>query len=81
MKSVRFILAVSVFIALMVLESKMVLAQPQPSQYYGSGGGMIQGTVLGFDMWDQLEPIAWATVTANNGIRSFVAYSSAGGFY
>ena len=42
---------------------------------------MIQGTVLGFNMWDQLEPVEWATVYANNGVRTFVAYSSAGGFY
>jgi len=81
MKPLQLLLAVSVFIALMVLGSKMVLAQPQPSQYSGSGGGAIQGTVLGFNMWDQLEPIPWATVTANNGVHSFTAYSGGGGFY
>lgn len=81
MKPLRLLLAVSVFIALMVLGSKMVLAQPQPSQYYGSGGGAIQGTVLGFNMWDQLEPIPWATVIADNGVHSFRAYSGGGGFY
>lgn len=81
MKSVRLLLGISVFIALMVLGSKMVVAQPQPSQYYGSGGGAIQGTVLGFNMWDQLEPVAWATVNANNGVRNFTAYSGGGGFY
>jgi len=80
MKSVRYILGAIIFITLMVLGSKIVLAQPQPNQY-GSGGGMIQGTVLGFNMWDQLEPVEWATVYANNGVRTFVAYSSAGGFY
>jgi hypothetical protein len=81
MKPVRLLLGISLFIALMVLGSKMVAAQPQPSQYYGAGGGAIQGTVLGFNMWDQLEPIAWATVTANNGLRNFTAYSGGGGFY
>ena len=81
MKSVQLILATSAFIALMVLGSKLVLAQPQTNQYSGSGGGMIQGTVYGFNMYDQLEPILWATVTANNGVHSFVAYSSSGGFY
>ena len=74
----RYILAASAFIVLMVLGSKLVLAQPQPAQ---SGGGMIEGTVYGFNMYDQLEPILWATVTAENGVRSFVAYSSSGGFY
>lgn len=77
----RYLLAGFIFIALMLLSSKLVLAQHQPQQYYGTGGGMIMGTVLGFNMWDQLEPIAWATITADNGQRTFVAYSSAGGFY
>ena len=60
----------------------MVVAKPVTNQYYGSGGGgMIRGTVLGFNMYDQLEPIAWASVFANNGRRTFVAYTSAGGLY
>lgn len=80
MKSVRLLLAISVFIVLMVLGSKMVLAQPQPNQY-GSGGGAIQGTVLGFNMYNQLEPIAWATVTADDGLRNFTTSSSGDGFY
>ena len=42
---------------------------------------MIEGTVLGFNMNNYLEPIAWATVSANNGVHTFVAYSGAGGFY
>ena len=77
----RYLLAVSLFVALMLLSSKLVLAQPHPNQYYGSGGGMIMGTILGFNMWDQLEPVDWASVYANNGQHTFVAYSSAGGFY
>ena len=80
MKSERIFLTVSIFIMLTVLGSRMVQAQPQPSQY-GSGGGAIQGTVLGFNMWNQLEPVPWATVTANNGLRTFTAYSGGGGFY
>ena len=81
MRPVRFLLAACVLIVLMVLGSKMVMAQPQPNQYYGSGGGAIQGTVLGFDMYNRLEPIAWATVTADNGLRNFTTYSSGDGFY
>jgi len=42
---------------------------------------MIMGTILGFNMWDQLEPVAWAAIYANNGQRIFTAYSSSGGFY
>ena len=81
MKSVRYIIIASMVIALMLLGSKLVSAHPQPTQYYGTGGGMIRGYILGFNMWDQLEPIAWATVAANNGQRTFLAYSSSGGFY
>jgi len=81
MKPMRLLLAISIFIIFMVMGSKMALAQPQPNQYYGSGGGAIQGTVLGFDMYNRLEPIAWATVTADNGLRNFTTYSSGDGFY
>ena len=81
MMPVRYILMTSMVIALIVLGSKFVSAQPHPAQYYGTGGGMIQGYILGFNMWDQLEPISWASVYANNGQRTFVAYSSQGGFY
>lgn len=42
---------------------------------------MIRGTVLGFNMYDELEPILWATVNANNGQHSFLAYTGSGGFY
>lgn len=42
---------------------------------------MIRGTVLGFNMYDQLEPIAWASISASSAQRNFVAYTSAGGFY
>jgi hypothetical protein len=82
MRLVRFILVAAIAIALMILGSTLVAAQSQPQQYGGGGGGgMIKGTVLGFDMWDRLEPIAWAAVYANNGVRTFVAYSGSGGFY
>ncbi len=80
MKPVRYAVAVVVVVALTLLGAKLVVAQSQPQQYYG-GGGLIRGTVLGFDMWDQLQPIAWASVYANSGRFTFVAYSSSGGFY
>jgi len=82
MKLVRSVILVTAVIALMLLGAKLVAAQSQPQQYGGGGGGgMIRGTVLGFNMFDQLEPIAWATVYANGGHRTFIAYSSSGGFY
>ncbi len=81
MKLVRSVISVTVVIALMLLGAKLVAAQSQPQQYGGGGGGgMISGTVLGFNMYDQLEPVVWATVYAI-GQHTFVAYSSSGGFY
>jgi len=81
MKLVRSVISVTVVIALMLLGAKLVAAQSQPQQYGGGGGGgMISGTVLGFNMYDQLEPVVWATVYAV-GQHTFVAYSSSGGFY
>ncbi|MGP8069000.1 MAG: hypothetical protein ACLP5V_03835 [Candidatus Bathyarchaeia archaeon] len=45
------------------------------------GGGEITGSVYGFDLCQQLHPIGYASVTANNGQTAFVAYSSGGGYY
>jgi len=63
--------------------TRLVGAQPQtqPQQEFGAGGGMIAGSVYGFDMFDELQPIAWASVYANNGVHTFTAYTSGGGYY
>lgn len=42
---------------------------------------MITGYVLGFTWDDQLQPVAWASVYANNGPYKFVAYTGSGGYY
>ncbi|MGA2790228.1 MAG: carboxypeptidase regulatory-like domain-containing protein [Candidatus Bathyarchaeia archaeon] len=81
MKAVRYLLLATAIVALMLLGSRFAFAQSRADQYYGGGGGAITGYVLGFDMYNQLQPIAWATVTANNGQYSLVAYSGAGGYY
>ena len=82
LKLVRSVLVVAFVFALLLLASRFVAAQPQPQQYGGGGGGgMIRGKVLGFNMFDALIPIEWATVTARGPIRSFIAYTSSGGFY
>jgi hypothetical protein len=81
MKPIWYLVAVTLVIAL-TLAANHVMAQPQPQQSYGGdGGGMITGSVYGFDMYDALEPIAWATVNANNGRTTFTAYSGGGGYY
>lgn len=80
MKPVRYILLAIAVVALMLLGSKFAFAQSSTDQFYG-GGGAITGYVLGFDMFDQLQPVAWATVTADNGQYRLVAYSGSGGYY
>lgn len=77
----RYVVVATLAVALLFLGAKLVVAQTQPSQYYGPGGGMITGYILGFDMYDQLQPIDWARITANNDHYAFVAYSGAGGYY
>ena len=80
MRQVRYVVLVTLAIALM-LGARLVAAQSQPQQYSGPGGGMIRGQVLGFDMYDQLQPIAWASVYANNGYQTFKASTGGGGYY
>jgi len=80
MKPMRYILWTIAIVALMLLGSKFAFAQSRTDQYYG-GGGAITGYVLGFDMFDQLQPVAWATVTADNGHYRLLAYSGSGGYY
>jgi hypothetical protein len=81
MKPVRYALLTLAIVALMLLGSKFAFAQSRTDQYYGGGGGAITGNVLGFDMYNQLQPVAWATVIANNGQYRLVAYSGSGGYY
>jgi hypothetical protein len=81
MRQTQFFLVAIGVVALMLLGAKLVLAQPLPPQYYGPGGGAITGYILGFDMFDQLQPIAWASVYADNGQNKFIAYSSSSGYY
>jgi len=81
MKPTRCFVVVAFACAILLLSTNLAAAQPQIQQQFGAGGGMISGSVYGFNMWDELEPIAWASVYANNGRNTFVAYSSGGGYY
>jgi len=66
---------------LLVVGAAVASAQSNPEQTFLGGGGMIRGNVYGFNMWDELVPIEWATVTAANSRYSFVAYTGGGGTY
>jgi len=81
MMPTRYVAVVVFTVAMLVLGTRLVGAQPQPQQQFGAGGGMILGAVYGFDMYDDLRPIAWAPVYANNGRNTFTAYTSGGGDY
>ena len=77
----RYFAIMAFTIGILLLGVKLASAQPQAQQVFGAGGGEIVGSVYGFDMYDQLQPIAWASVYANNGRNTFVAYSDGGGYY
>ncbi len=81
MRSIRYFAIVAFTIGILLLGVKLVGAQPKVQQVWGAGGGEITGSVYGFDYYDELQPIAWASVYANNGHTTFVAYSSGGGYY
>jgi len=81
MSRMRYFAIVAFTIGILLLGTKLVGAQPHAQQIYGAGGGEITGSVYGFDMFDQLQPISWASVYANNGRNTFVAYSGGGGYY
>ena len=81
MTAMRYFAVVVFAIAVLLIGTKLVGAQPQVQQSQGGGGGMITGSVYGFDMYNQLQPIAWASVYANNGHYTFVAYTGGGGYY
>jgi hypothetical protein len=77
----RYFAIMAFTIGILLLGVKLASAQPQAQQVFGAGGGEIVGSVYGFDMYDQLQPISWASVYANNGRNSFVAYTDGGGYY
>lgn len=51
------------------------------SSQAGPGGGLVQGWVYGFTMYDELEPMVWARVTATHGQYNFTTYTGEGGSY
>lgn len=81
MRPTRYVAVVAFTIAMLVLGTRLVGATAQPQQQFGAGGGEITGSVYGFDMYDELQPIAWAPVYASNNRYTFTAYTGGGGYY
>jgi hypothetical protein len=82
MKAIGYALLATGIIVIAILGTGSVLAQTRSAENYAPlGGGQIAGYVLGFDMYDQLQPIEWASVIADNGQFHFVAYTGSNGWY
>ena len=71
------ILLITAILLMVVMRCDGVIARPQPQQYYGAGGGVIDGYVLGVNK----QPLEWADIYADNGQHKFLAISGMGGFY
>jgi hypothetical protein len=81
LKLALWIVASGIFVlALLILVVGSASAEMHPSQL-GPGGGMAQGNVYGFTMFDEREPIVWAQVTAVAGQYKFQTSTGAGGAY
>jgi len=72
-----FLLLVLAGLASLQHSSNEANAQP----YFPYGGGLVAGYVLGFNVYDELIPISWATITATVDSYVIGQTSSLGGGY
>ncbi len=72
----RFVLAASLVIALLLVGSRLVEAQSS-QQYYGGPGGEITGRVIGVNGY----PVDWAAVHASDGQHTYQVFSGMSGVY
>lgn len=72
----RPILMASLFVTLLLVGCRLVVAQ-SPQQYYGELGGEITGRVVGVDGY----PVDWAAVHANDGQQTYQVFSGMSGVY
>lgn len=73
------VVVISIVLALIISQSISSQALAQP--YYPYGGGFVAGYVLGFNVYDELIPISWATITATVDSQVVGQTSSLGGGY
>ena len=77
MTSKEKIFATLLAIALVLLmNTQIIAAQPQPQQYYGITGGEITGYVLGSN-----KPLDWAIIHAKSNEQTYEAFSGMSGVY
>jgi hypothetical protein len=67
--------------AIGIVLALLILSAPHTSAQIIGGGGYIFGHVYGFDMWDELVPLEWVTVTAANQNYQFQASTGANGTF
>ncbi len=76
MRKALYAVALGIVLAALIIGTRTTNAQV-PLQ----GGGFLQGSVYGFDMYDKLQPLVWVQVTASNGNYKFVTSTGGGGSY
>jgi hypothetical protein len=79
MRSLPYVAAVTVLLGALAIGVMVVSAQSNSQPL--AGGGLIHGTVYGFNMYNQFVPVEWASVTAVSDQYNFVSYTGAGGEY
>jgi hypothetical protein len=67
-------------VTVLILSVGSASAGNHPTQV-GPGGGTIAGYVFGFTMFDEREPLVWASVTARSGPYSFSTTTGQDGQY
>ena len=79
--SVSCIIVLATLIAVGLFGTSLAYAHSQPTQSYYGGGGYVSGQVLGFDYLNYLTPVAWAKVTATNGLYSLSTSTGGDGYF
>lgn len=76
MRKALCVAALGIVLAMLILSTRVTAATAPTEE-----GGYLRGWVYGFDMYDELVPLVWVNVTANNANYNFVTSTGGGGEY